>query len=98
MTDEDGNVQVFRFWQNERLNQVFKDPALGHTGPVKSIVWLDDDTGFITAGAEDHRVIRWRLKPDEETGKVLVWSHTEPSTQFYDCQVKEEDPDPGKQG
>lgn len=50
LNDEDGNVQVFRFWQNERLDQVFK----GHTCPVKSIVWQDDDTGFITTGISDH--------------------------------------------
>ena len=93
LNDEDGHVHIFRFWQNERLDQVFKDSQLGHSGPVKSIVWLDDDTGFITAGRDDHRVIRWRIKPNEETGKVLVWSYKERGTQFYDCQIREEDPD-----
>ena len=51
LNDEDGNIQVFRFWQNERIpDGVFQ----GHSGPVQSIVWLDDDTGFVSCGVNDH--------------------------------------------
>ena len=60
LNDEDGNIQVFKFWQNERI----PDGLLsGHTGPIRSILWLDDDTGFISTGRDDNQVILWSLKP-----------------------------------
>ena len=86
------------------MNQKYRE----HRGPVKSIVWMDDDTGFISAGRDDHQIILWRLKPKifkendpnrakpgnlEEEGKVKIWSHKQGTTQFFDCQVREEDPD-----
>lgn len=75
MNDDEGGVQVFRFWQNERVNQVFKQ----HNSPVRSIVWMEDDTGFITTGREDHKVILWRIKPkvtkDGAQPQTVVWQY-----------------------
>ena len=61
---------------------------------------MDDDTGFISAGRDDHQIILWRLKPKifkendpnkakpgnmEEEGKVKIWSHKQQLNQFFDC-------------
>jgi WD40 repeat protein len=71
INDEENNIQVFKFWQNERpLEWVFT----AHTGLIKSIQWLEDDTGFVSAGATDHQVILWKLKPNEE-GTRQIWTY-----------------------
>jgi WD40 repeat protein len=36
----------------------------GHSGPVKSISWLEDDTGFATL-AWDSSIFLWKLFPDK---------------------------------
>ena len=91
INDEDNNIQVFKFWQNERPAEwIFS----GHQSPVRSICWLDDDTGFASVGQADHSVILWKLAPNEQ-GNRKQWVYRNPGTQFYDCQVREEEPDKG---
>jgi len=51
LNDDDCGVQVFQFWQHRRIkNGLFKE----HSSKVKQILWLSDDTGFITVGNNDH--------------------------------------------
>ena len=91
LNDEDHNIQVFKFWQNERpAHWVFS----GHNSPIRSITWLPDDTGFASTGLNDNQVILWKLKPNEE-GQCRIWSHVNRHTQFIDCQVREEEPEKG---
>ena len=88
VNDEENNIQVFKFWQNELMpNGVFT----GHESPVKSIVWLEDDTGFISCGKDDHQVILWKLKAGDD-GSHIVWKFKQQMTQFYDLQFTENDP------
>ena len=73
VNDDDGNIHVFRFWENQRIpNGIFRGH---HFGQVKQISWLNDDSGFISVGKDDRTVNLWRLKPDDEDGSQLVWKH-----------------------
>ena len=72
LNDDEHRVLVFSFWQNSKIaNGVLT----GHTSNVRSIQWLNDDTGLITVGKDDHQIILWKLKPDEE-GHQMIWKHT----------------------
>ena len=54
-------IQVFKFYTFENpSNFQFK----GHTSKIKSIVWNDDDLGFVSAGW-DGAVFEWELYSDE---------------------------------
>ena len=89
LNDDDHKVKVFKFWSNECPPQwVFT----GHASPIKSIWWLEDDTGLVSTGRDDHQVILWKLKPDAK-GECKVWAHKQPLTQFSDCQIREEEPE-----
>lgn len=57
------NIQVYKFYTGESPeNFVFK----GHTGVVKSISWLEDDTGFVSCGW-DCSIFLWKLLHDVDT-------------------------------
>lgn len=54
------NIKVFRFYTATCPEKyIFKE----HLGRVKSVAWLDDDSGFVSAG-QDGLCISWRLNPD----------------------------------
>ena len=63
LNDDDNRVQIYSFWQNCRIPNGM---LTAHTSPVRQIHWLNDDTGLITVGKDDHQVILWKLKPDED--------------------------------
>ena len=54
-------VHVFKFFTAEcPVNYIFK----AHQGHVRSIAWLDDDTGFVTS-ALDASIMCWKLNPSD---------------------------------
>ena len=68
LNDENGTISVFKFWQNERIPQEYKQlkpKGPGHEPgmPIRSLLWMEDDTGFISVGRDDRKVVLWRLKP-----------------------------------
>lgn len=73
----DKAVWVYKFYTAEcPLQFQFED----HSQPVKRIAWLEDDTGFVTCGA-DAKLSMWLLHPDakpDEQGQPAqnpVWSY-----------------------
>lgn len=53
-------INVYRFFTADCPSEyIFKE----HTGKVKSLYWLDDDSGFISAGL-DGALLVWRLNVD----------------------------------
>lgn len=62
-----GIICIFKFYTAENPSDyVFKK----HTALIRSIAWLDDDTGFISA-AWDSTIYLWKLD-----SKVPVWEYT----------------------
>lgn len=56
-------VSVYKFYTGESPPEFsFK----GHTHFIRSISWLEDDTGFVTCGS-DHSVFLWKLFQDKQT-------------------------------
>ena len=63
-------IHVFKFFTAEcPSNYVFK----AHMGHVRSISWLDDDTGFVTS-ALDATINCWKLNPEEKEDNP-VWGY-----------------------
>lgn len=85
VNDEEHNVHVVRFWEAIRP---FEYKFSAHTGKVKSITWLEDDTGFVTVGA-DSQILYWKLKPNGEANPA--WVHEGKTQQFLDCEVIREE-------
>ena len=55
------SIHVFKFFTAEcPVNYIFK----GHQGHIRSISWLEDDTGFVTS-ALDASIMVWKLNPGE---------------------------------
>jgi WD40 repeat protein len=58
-------ISVYKFYTAECPPEyTFKE----HSGKVRCIQWLDDDSGFISGGW-DGAVIMWKLHPDQSAGK-----------------------------
>ena len=59
---------MYKFYTAENPSEyIFKN----HIGPIRSIAWLQDDTGFVSS-AWDSSVCMWALNPKD--GKNPVWS------------------------
>ena len=61
-------VSVYKFYTGESPSEfTFK----GHSHLVKSIAWLEDDTGFVTCGW-DNSIFMWKLYPEKSEGNEIV--------------------------
>jgi len=61
-------VQVYKFYTGETQNDFY---FKGHGHHVKSISWLEDDTGFVTCG-NDSVIFLWKLYPDKLGGDDTI--------------------------
>lgn len=79
------NIQVFKFYTGETNNDFF---FRGHDKLVKSISWLEDDTGFVSCGW-DQNVILWKLYPDptkdEKADSHVVWNFSKMKNCSFNC-------------
>ena len=57
------NINVYKFYTGETSNDFF---FKGHSNLIKSISWLEDDTGFVSCGW-DSSVYLWKLYQDPKT-------------------------------
>lgn len=64
-----------------------------HTGPIRSICWLPDDTGFVSS-ALDTTIYMWKLNPKEGEPNP-VWSHMVPNVDFTCLKVFKPDGEKG---
>jgi WD40 repeat protein len=70
------NVCVFKFYTADNpLNYVFKK----HSGLIRRISWLADDTGFISIGW-DQALFFWKLDQPEP-----VWTYKKGNTVDFNC-------------
>lgn len=54
-------IHVYKFYTAENPSEyIFK----AHIGPIRSIAWLNDDTGFVSS-AWDATIYMWTLNPKE---------------------------------
>lgn len=79
-------IHVYNFYTaSSPPNYTFK----AHTGPIRSITWLPDDTGFVSS-ALDTTIFMWTLNPKEDESNP-VWEHKIPSVDFTCLRVFKKD-------
>ena len=81
-------IHVYNFYTAQNpVQYVFK----AHSGPIRSIAWLQDDTGFVSS-AFDTTINYWTLNP-KPGEKNPVWGLTVPNVDFTCLKVYKPDGD-----
>ena len=81
-------IHVYNFYTAQNpLQYTFK----AHSGPIRSISWLHDDTGFVSS-ALDSTIHMWRLNPKEDQSNP-DWSFTMANVDFTCLRVRNPDGD-----
>ena len=84
-------IHVYNFYTGcTPPHYVFK----GHNGPIRSISWLQDDTGFVSS-ALDSNIIMWTLNPKEEAKTNKVWNFQMANFDFTCLTVIKKEGQPG---
>lgn len=63
-------INVYKFYLPDTPPQVYK----GHTGTIRCITWLTDDSGFVSSGW-DASIYVWKLNSQSDDENRYSWEY-----------------------